>query len=63
MDAASKLYGLISLDELHALYNSQNQKVDALSFLMAVSVIDREDNNDLSSSRRWTIPGKRKKNR
>ena len=46
MDAAANLYGLISLDELYGLYNSQNKKVDMLPFFMAVSVIDCEDGND-----------------
>lgn len=46
MRAAANLYGLISAEELHRLYNSQNNKVDALSFLLAVSVIDYEEGND-----------------
>ena len=46
MDAAANLYGLISLDELYGLYNSQNEKVDVLPFLMAVGVIDQDEDND-----------------
>ena len=46
MDAAANLYGLLSLDELYGLYNSQNKKVDVLPFLMAVGVIDQEEDND-----------------
>lgn len=48
MDAAAHLYGLISLDELHGLYNSQNKKVDAPSFLMTVFVIDQSEDNDFA---------------
>lgn len=46
MDAAANLYGLLSLDELYGLYNSQNKKVDVLPFLMAVGVIDQDEDND-----------------
>lgn len=46
MDAAANLYGLLSLDELYGLYNSQNKKVDSETFLMAVGVIDQEEGND-----------------
>ena len=45
MDAAANLYGLLSLDELYGLYNSQNKKVDAPSFLMTVVVIDQGEDN------------------
>ena len=48
MDAAANLYGLLSLDELYGLYNSQNKKVDAETFLMAVGVIDQEEGNDFA---------------
>lgn len=48
MDAAANLYGLISLDELYGLYNSQNKKVDVLPFFMEVSVIDYEEYNDFA---------------
>ena len=48
MDAAAHLYGLISLDELYGLYNSQNKKVDAPSFLMAVFFIDQSEDNDFA---------------
>lgn len=40
MDAAANLYGLIPMDELYALYNSQNPKVEELTFFMAVVAID-----------------------
>ena len=46
MEAAANLYGLISLDELYRLYNSQNKMVEMLPFFMAVSVIGCEDGND-----------------
>ena len=45
MDAAANLYGLLSLDELYGLYNSQNKKVDVPSFLMTVVVIDQGEDN------------------
>ena len=48
MDAAANLYGLISLDELYGLYNSQNKKVDAQSFLMTAFVIDQGEDNDFA---------------
>lgn len=48
MDAAANLYGLISLDELYELYNSQNNKVDVLSFLMTALVIDQSEDNDFA---------------
>ena len=48
MDAAANLYGLLSLDELYGIYNSQNKKVDAETFLMAVGVIDQEEGNDFA---------------
>ena len=48
MDAAANLYGLLSLDELYGLYNSQNKKVDAPSFLMTVFVIDQGEDNDFA---------------
>ena len=48
MDAAANLYGLISLDELYRLYNSQNKKVDVSSFLMTVFLIDQSEDNDFA---------------
>ena len=48
MDAAANLYGLISLDELYELYNSQNKKVDVPSFLMTVFFIDQSEDNDFA---------------
>ena len=48
MDAAANLYGLIPLDELYGLYNSQNKKVDAPSFLMTAFVIDQGEDNDFA---------------
>lgn len=48
MDAASNLYGLISLDELYKLYNSQNKNVDVPSFLMTVFFIDQSEDNDFA---------------
>lgn len=46
MDAAANLYGLLSLDKLYELYNSQNKTVDALSFLTVVGMIDQDEGND-----------------
>lgn len=46
MTAATNLYGLISLDELYWLYNSQNPPVDMEAFLAAASVLNYEDGND-----------------
>lgn len=40
MDAAANLYGLIPMDELYALYNSQNPAVEELTFFMAVVAIN-----------------------
>ncbi len=48
MDAAANLYGLISLDELYGLYNSQNKKVDVPSFLMTAFFIDQSEDNDFA---------------
>ena len=48
MDAAANLYGLISLDELYGLYNSQKKKVDAPSFLITAFVIDQGEDNDFA---------------
>ena len=44
MDAATNLYGLISLDKLLEIYNSQNTPVDAGTFGMAAIAIAAEDN-------------------
>ena len=58
MGAVANLYGLISPDELYGLYYSQSKMVDMLPFFMAVSVSDREDDNDFSGKQgslfRWT---------
>lgn len=48
MDAAANLYGLISLDEVYGLYNSQNKKVDVPSFLMTAFFIDQSEGNDFA---------------
>ena len=48
MEAAANLYGLISLDELYGLYNSQNKKVDVPSFLMTAFFIDQSEDNDFA---------------
>ena len=45
MDAAANLYGLIPMDELYALYNSQNPTVEELTFFMAVVTIDHASSN------------------
>ena len=44
-DAAVRLYGLIPLNELWELYNSQNPPVTAEVFLMTMKVLDFEDND------------------
>ena len=46
MTAGANLYGLVSLYDLYQLYNSQNPKVDAESFLMAASVFCCSENSD-----------------
>ena len=57
MNAAANLYGLIALDELYALYNSQNPKMDTVPFLTAVAVIDHtEDNPFLVLARTDDLP-------
>lgn len=45
MDAAANLYGLIPMEELYALYNSQNPTVEELTFFMAVVTIDHVSGN------------------
>lgn len=54
-DAAARLYGLISLNELWELYNSQNSPVEAAAFLMTMKVLDFED-NDYYIIKRTDIP-------
>ena len=54
-DAAARLYGLISLNELWELYNSQNPPVEAAAFLMTMKVLDFED-NDYYIIKRTDIP-------
>ncbi len=44
MDAAANLYGLISLDKLREIYNSQNTPIAANVFGMAAIAIAAEDN-------------------
>ena len=44
MDAAANLYGLISLDMLLEIYNSQNRPIEEAAFFMAVMVINLEEN-------------------
>lgn len=54
-DAAARLYGLISLNELWELYNSQNPPVEAAAFLMTMKILDFED-NDYYIIKRTDIP-------
>lgn len=56
MNAAANLYGLLSLDELYGLYNSQNEKVDVLPFLMAVRVINLDEGNNFIVIKRTDNP-------
>lgn len=44
-DAAARLYGLIPLNELWEIYNSQNPPVTNVAFLMVMKVLDFENND------------------
>ena len=45
MDAAARLYGMVSLAKLYEIYNQQNTAVDAVAFIKAASLIGRMDND------------------
>ena len=45
MDAAARLYGLVSLAKLYEIYNEQNAPVDTVAFIRAASLIGRMDND------------------
>ena len=44
IDAAARLYGLVSLAKLYEIYNQQNAPVDTVAFIRAASLIGRMDN-------------------
>ena len=44
MEAAARLYGLISAGKLLEIYNSQNPPVDPAAFLVLTALVDCEDN-------------------
>ena len=44
MDAAVRLYGIVSLQKAHEIYNSQNPPINEELFAMAAEVIDCEEN-------------------
>lgn len=46
LSAAANLYGLLSLDELHMIYNSQNPKVGLQDFLIACGLLSLKDDSD-----------------
>ena len=45
MDAAARVYGIISLAKLHKVYNQQNDPVDAMAFIKAAALIAHGDND------------------
>ena len=45
IDAAARLYGLVSLAKLYEIYNQQNAPVDTVAFIRAASLIGRMDND------------------
>ena len=45
MDAAARLYGLISLAKLHKIYNQQNDPVDAVAFIRAAALVAHGEND------------------
>lgn len=45
MDAAARLYGLISLEKLHKIYNQQNDPVEAAAFIKAVALVAHGEND------------------
>lgn len=55
MDAANRLYGLISLKDLRDIYNSQNPPVDATSFIKAAALI-AHGKNDYEVLERAGVP-------
>lgn len=44
MEAAARLYGLISAEKLLEIYNSQNPPVDPAAFLVLTALVDCEEN-------------------
>ena len=45
IDAAARLYGVVSLAKLYEIYNQQNAPVDTVAFIRAASLIGRMDND------------------
>ena len=44
MEAAARLYGLISAEKFVEIYNSQNPPIDPVAFLLLTALVDCEDN-------------------
>lgn len=55
MDAAARLYGLISLAKLREIYNDQNKAVDPATFIQVAALLDCED-NDYEIIERTDVP-------
>jgi len=55
MDAAARLYGLVSLAKLRDIYNGQNKPVDPVTFIQAAGLLSFEQ-NDYEIIERTDIP-------
>ena len=55
MDAAARLYGLISLAKLREIYNAQNKPVDTETFIQVAALRDFDD-NDYEIIERTDVP-------
>ena len=55
MDAAARLYGLISLAKLREIYNSQNMPIDTETFIQ-VAALHAFDDNDYEIIERTDVP-------
>lgn len=45
MDAAARLYGIVSLEKLHEIYNSQNSPVEEGLFAIVAEAVDCDEND------------------
>ena len=57
MDAAARLYGLISLAKLRDIYNEQNKPVDSVTFIQVAALLAYED-NDYEIIERTDVPNR-----
>lgn len=57
MDAAARLYGLISLAKLRDIYNDQNKSVDPVTFIQVAALLACEK-NDYEIIERTDVPSK-----